>query len=344
MEATPSVWTHVDTKTHVACLIAYAGVFRDVVRVSALKEDMPGVEPARIERALAELAASGRVVVRDGWAALPCLEDRIGGKESALRLAEELIDAKMPILKRLGRIPIVEFVGISGSLAAGNPVRDENGRIDLDVFMIARSQCLWLLFIPMALLWTVAGTDPGNGLCFNLVMDGSDLSVYNRNLFTASEIRKLRPVSGLRAYGAFLRRNSWVDRYFGGTAGGTDRPVRPGSRDAVNKMFYVVYGLCRCLKNLSLEPLTGLSFRKDPYGPKTHSRIGASYGGHQAVVYRSFVDICREWFPDLIDEKLVERLFPDDMSVILRTKSGGFDEIMAKTGLRPECFQKYRQA
>ena len=340
----PSVWAGAGPKARLACLIAYAGVFEDAIRISGLEERMPDVGPGRIEAALRELASAGRIVVSAGWAALPGLEPKIARKEADLRRARDMILSKEPLLKLLGRLPIVKFVGISGSLAAGNPVEDADGRVDVDVFVITRSQCLWLFFIPLALWLNLPGREPGDGLCVNLVMDGSDVSVYNRNFFIASEIRNLVPVAGDGAHREFLRRNAWVNGYFDGLAGEPDGPRRPGAWEVVNKTLYVVYHMLRGLKNLSAGPLGDISFRANGLGAKNFNRVGASYGGYQAVVYRSFLGIRDRWFPDLIDDGLVERLFPDDLSAAIRAGGPAFDEILAKTGLQRANYGKYLRA
>ena len=62
------------------------------------------------------------------------------------------------------------------------------------------------------------------------------------------------------------------------------------------------------------------------------------------MVYRSFLGIRDRWFPDLIDDGLVERLFPDDLSAAIRAGGPAFDEILAKTGLQRANYGKYLRA
>jgi len=127
-------------------------------------------------------------------------------------------------LRKLGRNPLIKFVGISGSVAANNPTRDRSNLIDIDIFLITRNQCLWLYVIPLCCLNNFRSLMQDRRLCINFIMDESDLRIPNRNFFTATDIRNLIPVSGLDTFQSFRQANNWVDYYYPGFSG-TSTPV-----------------------------------------------------------------------------------------------------------------------
>jgi S-adenosylmethionine-dependent methyltransferase len=120
---------------------------------------------------LNELVVGKHISVQDGFAALPNHEAGIAAKADKQRKAELLIKSKLKFLRRLGWLPIIKFIGISGSLAAGNPVLDNDNKIDIDVFVITRNQFMWFFFIPLVIIRRLKGNQANQGLCFNTVMD-----------------------------------------------------------------------------------------------------------------------------------------------------------------------------
>ena len=197
------LWKNVPMTTIIATYVSYAGVFGDVASISEMTRKMAITSMDEFNNSLNELVAGKYISVKDGFAALPFLEAKISVKADNQRKAEFLIKSKLKFLRRLSWIPIIKFIGISGSLAAGNPVSDNDNKVDIDVFVITRNQFLWFFFIPLVIIRRLKGNDRNPGLCFNFVMDESDLRIYNRNFYTANEMWNLIPVSGLKHIKSF---------------------------------------------------------------------------------------------------------------------------------------------
>ena len=182
------MWHNVPISTRIATFVSYARVFGDVASISEMTKKMAITSIDEFSNSLNELVVGKHISVQDGFAALPNHEAGIAAKADKQRKAELLIKSKLKFLRRLGWLPIIKFIGISGSLAAGNPVLDNDNKIDIDVFVITRNQFMWFFFIPLVIIRRLKGNQANQGLCFNTVMDESDLRIYNRNFYTANEL------------------------------------------------------------------------------------------------------------------------------------------------------------
>jgi hypothetical protein len=334
------IWSDLPMATGIATLVCYAGVFGDVIGVEEIATRLGAAGHAEFYSALNRLHRNGKIILRDGFAALPDLEDKIRMKGSKIETASRLISSRMEELARLGRNPLIKFVGISGSLAASNPTRDRNNELDLDVFLITRSQCIWLYVIPMLIRNAFPRKPIEPNLCANLIMDESHVEIFNRNFYTATEIRNLIPVSGLDAYRRFLQVNSWVDRYYPGFSGASVPIVATRSSGLINQSLYVIFGILRGIKRLSLKPLQEISSRQEPMNGINFNRLSTNYGGYQAMVNKKFTRLAVKWFPDQLDSEHIEKLFPDDLSAGIRKGSIDVFKMNRRAG-RPYDYSKY---
>lgn len=119
----------------------------------------------------------------------------------------------------LGRIPSVQAVFLTGSLAVSNTRPDD----DIDLLVVASAHSLWRTRPLVVALLEFAGarrrpaaTTVQNKVCANIYLSADSLSLphANRNLYTAYEIIQARPLidkSGI--YTSFITSNSWVREY-----------------------------------------------------------------------------------------------------------------------------------
>lgn len=328
-----SIWYDLPMATGIATLVSYAGVFGDVIGIEEMAARLGVAGQDEFYAALHELHREGKIILQDGFAGLPDLDEKIRAKAAKIELADQLIGSQIERLRKLGKSRLIKFVGISGSLAAKNPVRDKDKHLDIDIFLITRNQCLWLCAIALKTLQNlIPGKNREPEWCINYIMDESDLMVTNRNFFTATEILNTIPVSGPDTYRTFLQANAWVDYYYPGASGAPGPTAVTRSSNLVNRCLYVVYtGLC-CIRYLNLDRLSRLSFKADARGGYKFNRHSARSGGYQALVLTRFTRLATDWFPDLIDAGLIGRLFPDELSVALRTGETNVHKIYAELG------------
>ncbi len=315
MSTPKNIWSDLPLSAGIATFVCYAGVFNDVIGIEEMAARLGHSTGTEFLRILNQLESGGRLILRDGFAGLPDLQDRISVKATKIATARSMINSRLASLKSMGRNPLVKFVGVSGSLAAGNPTKDHNNMVDLDVFIITRNQCLWLYNIWRGLLNLFPEGNSQPPLCLSYIMDESDSLIANRNFYTATEAKNLIPIAGLDAYRKFIQINNWVDRYYPGTSGGASQHSSAPTH-CINKFFYAAYNGLRkikwCLKtdpHKKLSSHRGINFNVlSPHG-----------GGYQAMVQKKFSRLAEKWFPDLLDADLIKRLFPDQLSAEIRS-------------------------
>ncbi len=304
--------------TGIAALVCYAGVFNDVIGVEEIASRLGVAGRAEFYAAVDELHRQERIVVKDGFAGLPNFEDKIAAKVSKIAFTKKLISSRMEQLRKIGRNPLVKFVGISGSLAADNPTRDINGRLDLDVFLITKRHCLWIYRTIMGIRGLFPRSKAEPELCINYIIDESNLTVTIRNFYTATEIRNLIPVAQLELHRKFLQANDWACYYYPGMSDTSAPPPLALPENLIDKLFYFTFIALRCVKWFSFEPLRKLSFKSDPHTGESPCMSRPPYGGYHALVQKKFSRLAALWFPELLNAELIKEMFPDELSTELR--------------------------
>lgn len=133
-------------------------------------------------------------------------------------LTKKFINKNEKIFFRLGKIPWVKLIAITGSVAAYNTRNDS----DIDVFIISTKNRLWLTRFFITLILKIAKKFPKKDgekgkICTNLFLDEKYLSwdENKRNIFIAHDIVMMQPlVDKKNTYLRFLNANSWVQNYF----------------------------------------------------------------------------------------------------------------------------------
>jgi predicted nucleotidyltransferase len=178
---------------------------------------------SEIGRALGMLIRQGSLVRTERFIAL---KDR---KEiGALRLQREAISRKKWVLARqftgkLAKIPTVEMIAVTGSLAMNNGDRDG----DIDLLILTKPYTLWLtrFVVWLVLLPGRQRRQPQlstpeavrDKVCDNLYLEPPTLSVIQptdtpqRRVFVAHELLQASPVYDRCGwYGELLRQNRWA--------------------------------------------------------------------------------------------------------------------------------------
>lgn len=142
----------------------------------------------------------------------------------AERLAREKISKrKFTLAKKtanlLRKIPMVLFVGVTGSLAMNNSKKDS----DIDFLIISKRNSLWFTrMVGYIILWANGirlrqpkKRDEEDKLCLNVWLDESTLTWDKKNLFTAHEIAQITPlVNKGEVFQKFLLANRWIRNFW----------------------------------------------------------------------------------------------------------------------------------
>ena len=125
--------------------------------------------------------------------------------------AAALIPTAYRISAFLYNFPFVRGIGISGSLSKN--FADENA--DIDYFIITKSNRLWIARTLMHLykkLTYITGRQHCH--CMNYYVDEEALTIQEKNIFTAIEVKTLIPVCGNGSLENFFNANTWTDHYY----------------------------------------------------------------------------------------------------------------------------------
>jgi hypothetical protein len=150
-------------------------------------------DPIYLDEYLDELKESGIITQEEEWYYLSGRKyvKRISEKSTAERAYKKA--EKYAAL--INRFPFVRGVYVSGSLS--KDWADET--TDVDYFILFKK--LFLL-------------NSRKYFCLNYFIDTSHLEIEEKNIFTATEIKFLKPMVNYVLYDDLLARNKWVDQFY----------------------------------------------------------------------------------------------------------------------------------
>lgn len=157
----------------------------------------------------------GRIVMKYGYYALSGREDLIESRLKGYRFGvkrERLIGRFTPFLQY---VPFVSGAGLVGSQALG----PQRAGSDIDMLVLVNPKFMWLCrffvtFYFQSLGLRRHGTKVANRFCLNHYVATDKLLKFDRNLYTASEYIKMRPLALKELVQYFQVQNSHWMKYF----------------------------------------------------------------------------------------------------------------------------------
>ncbi|TSE10872.1 MULTISPECIES: nucleotidyltransferase domain-containing protein [Aquimarina] len=128
---------------------------------------------------------------------------RIAGNNMAKAVMDKAIKKGVFISK----FPFIKAVGISGSLSKN--YHDKNS--DVDFFVITTSKKLWIARTLLMLYKKIFLLNSRKFFCVNYFIAEDSLEITEKNIFTATELLTLIPVSG--DFELFYSKNQWVSTF-----------------------------------------------------------------------------------------------------------------------------------
>jgi hypothetical protein len=110
----------------------------------------------------------------------------------------------------ISAFPFVRAVSISGSLSKGT--MDKNG--DIDYFIITKPGRLWVARTFLVAFKKIFLFNSKKYFCVNYFIDSDRLTIPDRNLFVATEIAFLLPMTNKTMYEEFIRSNHWARLFY----------------------------------------------------------------------------------------------------------------------------------
>src|SRR5580700_11330519 len=111
----------------------------------------------------------------------------------------------------LSAFPFVRGIAVSGSLS--KYFADEN--TDIDFFIITSANRLWIArtFLHIFKKFTYL-LNMQDLFCMNYFIDEAELGIIEKNIYTATEIATILPLSGSKIFDAFFKANTWARSFF----------------------------------------------------------------------------------------------------------------------------------
>jgi predicted nucleotidyltransferase len=150
----------------------------------------------------------------------------VDGRQKIVGLREErkkIFNEKMLIAKRaaqvLAKIPSIQMIGVTGSLAMGNASKES----DVDFLIITNRNSLWISRALAFLILKINSIkvrranvdDESDKICMNMWMDELDLRFEVENIFNAHEIIQIIPIADKKAcHLKLLEENRWARNFW----------------------------------------------------------------------------------------------------------------------------------
>jgi predicted nucleotidyltransferase len=192
----------------IVCTLAYYDVFSYPLTLVEIHAKLPlRAEKEEVAKSVDELVNDGRVYHFDEFFTLRDDSGLIEKRKAANARARNHIDLARQKASFISKFPFIRGIFISGSLSK-NYADDKS---DLDFFIVTAPHHLWLartIFVFTRKL-LVAKKNYRN-YCLNYFISSDNLTIDERNVFTATELTTLIPVYGHPYYYQLLESNKWL--------------------------------------------------------------------------------------------------------------------------------------
>ena len=237
----------------IARSVVYASLFDYPLTLAQLRQTLIGspLTPTQILATVRDSAALREIVeYRDGYFFPVGRGELIAERRRREARSRAFLASHRVLLATIGKLPYVRMVALSGSIAHLNLERGG----DLDLFIVTRGAHVWTAAVAVVLL--AKAMRRRRTLCANFVVSDRALAFAPPDLFTASQIVGLKPLTGAEVYRALLAANPFVRRFYPNfhvpACGRTARrrlQASHGVRTLIEWMLavpaWVVEGICR---------------------------------------------------------------------------------------------------
>ena len=192
-------------------ILCYFDIFRYPLTQNEIRQflDQP-VITAALQITLEKLAREQRVFRLDEYYSLRDEMELVDYRRQGNQRAIGLLKKGIKIARFLQRFPFVRAVSISGSLSKNFADK----KADIDFFIITETNRVWVArsFMHIYKKFTyLLGRQ--NYYCMNYYIDSSSLTIGDKNIYTAIEVKTLLPVTGKTVMDEFFRKNDWSNEF-----------------------------------------------------------------------------------------------------------------------------------
>lgn len=159
---------------------------------------------------LEEMTDKGLIYRLDGYYSVRNNPSLIDKRNKGNKMAAGSLPKAIKMAKFISSFPFIRSVSLSGSLS--KDYMDE--KTDVDYFIIANPNRLWLARTILIIYKRIFLFNSHKYFCLNYFIDFEHLEIEQHNIFTATELFTLIPVTGKNYLDRFIEANSWVKSYF----------------------------------------------------------------------------------------------------------------------------------
>ena len=199
-----------DAAAAVFATVAYADVFDMPITRPHLRRFVVGqaLDEVAIEAAIAELSETGRLVDVDGLLHLAGREEVLGIHRERTARAAQMWPAAERWGRRIGRLPFVRMVAVTGGLAVDSVAPHD----DIDYFIVVRAGRLWLTRLMIIALGKIAARDDLE-LCPNYIVAEHEIDMSVQSVYVARELAQMIAVVDADRCRAVREQNDWLTAF-----------------------------------------------------------------------------------------------------------------------------------
>jgi len=228
-----------DIKRHILAALAYFDLFNYPLTIDEIYFFLPAKHNyEEFESALYSLAAERHVFRFDKFYSLKNDRFLSERREKGNARAGEMMVAARKVGDLLIKFPYVRGIAISGSLSKN--FADEDS--DIDLFIITAKNRLWIARTLMHFFKKFTFlVNKEQYFCMNYYIDEDDLTIHEKNVYTATEVATLIPLHGDTVFERFYAANAWTRNFLPNKylRLATARPVK---RSALKTIIEFLFG------------------------------------------------------------------------------------------------------
>jgi hypothetical protein len=203
-----------ELKKSILKTLLYYDIFSHPLKPEEIYSFLPrnSVTKGDVAKYLYETASGGSVpfAEKDGYYYIkPAVENVLN------RITKENYSLKMwkraaLVTHIIKRFPFVRAVLVTGSLSKNS----SDKKSDLDFMLITANNRLWISRTLLMLFKKIFFLNSYKFFCLNYYITESNLSITERNIFTATEIATIKATYNTQLMEKFIYENSWVKEFF----------------------------------------------------------------------------------------------------------------------------------
>ncbi|QRM89041.1 nucleotidyltransferase domain-containing protein [Lacinutrix sp. WUR7] len=189
--------------------ILYFSIFNYPLKKDEIFKFSKTEKTENLEAELQELAFKKVIKNVDGFYIYKDTDSIVKRRLNGNEHAKQVLPKAFKRAKFIAKFPYVESVSLSGGLSKG--YYDDDG--DFDFFIITKTKRLWIARTLLILYKKVFLRNNKKHFCVNYFISDQHLEIHEKNIFTATELMTLIPITGKAIFQKFMLQNTWPKNY-----------------------------------------------------------------------------------------------------------------------------------